>query len=272
MKQYLDLLQKIVTTGAKKEDRTGVGTLSLFGEQLRFDLSQGFPLLTTKKLHFKSIVCELLWILSGSTNNNDLLKDGVTIWSEWADEDGSLGKIYGYQIRHWKDQISELVKNLKERPDSRRHVVSAWNVADLPDESLSPQENVKLGRMCLAPCHCLFQFYVADGRLSCHLYQRSGDCFLGIPYNIAGYSLLTLMLAQQLDLKVGELIISFGDVHIYNSHLTRNIVYEQLVRKPSTLPDLVIKRKPESIFDYKYEDFQLVGYKPYPAIKAPIAV
>lgn len=188
MKQYLDLLQKIVTTGTKKEDRTGVGTLSLFGEQLRFDLSQGFPLLTTKKLHFKSIVCELLWMLSGDTNSDTLEKQGVTIWREWAVTDGDLGPIYGGQWRYWlkalgngyHDQISELVKNLKERPDSRRHVVSAWNVADLPDETLSPQENVERGKMCLAPCHCLFQFYVADGKLSCHLYQRSADAFLGV--------------------------------------------------------------------------------------------
>lgn len=279
MKQYLELLQDVVDNGTDKGDRTGVGTRSVFGRQMRFDLSEGFPLLTTKKVHVKSIIIELLWFLKGSCDNRWLQERGVTIWDEWALEDGDLGPIYGKQWRSWAcpdgstiDQISEVVRMIKQRPDSRRLIVSGWNPADLPDERLSPQENVKLGKAALPPCHTLFQFYVADGRLSCQLYQRSADLFLGVPFNIASYALLTHMMAQQCDLEVGEFVHSFGDVHLYQNHLTDDIVFEQLRRQPGPKPTLRIKRRPASIFDYEYEDFEFVDYQPQGLIKAPIAV
>lgn len=280
MQQYLDLLQEIAFDGVDKGDRTGTGTRSLFGRQLRFDLSEGFPLLTTKKVHMKSVIYELLWFLKGETNNNWLADQGVKIWNEWACEDGDLGPIYGKQWRSWAcpdgstiDQISELLKMIKEKPNSRRLIVSGWNPADLPDESATPQENVKRGRAALPPCHTLFQFYVANGRLSCQLYQRSADYFLGVPFNIASYALLTHMIAQQCDLQVGDFVHTFGDVHLYQNHLNdKEIVAEQLVRQPKALPQLHILRKPASIFDYSYEDFMIEGYEPEPAIKAPISV
>jgi thymidylate synthase len=279
MRQYLDLLQDIIDNGTDKGDRTGVGTRSVFGRQIRFDLGQGFPLLTTKKIHLRSVIVELLWFLQGSTDNNWLRERKVTIWDEWATEDGSLGPIYGAQWRSWPgqdgntiDQISEVIEQIKTKPNSRRLIVSAWNPAELPDESISPQDNVRQGKMALAPCHCLFQFYVADGRLSCQLYQRSADTFLGVPFNIASYSLLTHMIAQQCDLEVGEFVHTFGDLHLYSNHLTDDIVYEQLKREPRELPKLVIKRRPASIFEYQLEDFEFEGYDPYPVIKAPIAI
>ncbi len=279
MKQYLDLMQDIIDNGTDKGDRTGTGTRSVFGRQLRFDLRQGFPLLTTKKVHTKSVIAELLWFLAGSTNNQDLTDQGVTIWNEWALEDGDLGPIYGKQWRSWAcpdgrtiDQISEVIAQIKAKPDSRRLIVSGWNPADLPDEGVSPQENVRQGKAALPPCHTLFQFYVAEGRLSCQLYQRSADYFLGVPFNIASYSLLTHMVAQQCDLEVGEFVHSFGDLHLYRNHLTDTIVYEQLRRAPKPLPRLLITRKPASIFDYRLEDFVFEDYHPDPAIRAPIAV
>lgn len=279
MKAYLDLMQDVVDNGTDKGDRTGVGTRSVFGRQMRFDLSEGFPLVTTKKVHLKSIIYELLWFLQGSTDNNWLREKGVTIWDEWATESGDLGPIYGKQWRSWHgpdgrvvDQISELIEQIKTKPDSRRLIVSAWNPVELPDETISPQANVEQGRMALAPCHCLFQFYVTNGRLSCQLYQRSADLFLGVPFNIASYALLTHMIAQQCDLDVGEFVHTFGDCHLYQNHLTDDIVFEQLKRKPKALPKLNIKRKPDSIFDYEFEDFEIVGYESDPAIKAPIAI
>ncbi len=279
MKAYLDLMRDVVDNGVDKGDRTGVGTRSVFGRQMRFDLSEGFPLVTTKKLHLKSIIYELLWFLKGSTDNNWLKERGVSIWNEWATENGDLGPIYGKQWRSWHapdgrvvDQITEVVEQIRNKPDSRRLIVSAWNPAELPDESISPQENVEQGRMALAPCHCLFQFYVTNGRLSCQLYQRSADLFLGVPFNIASYTLLTHMIAQQCDLEVGEFVHTFGDCHLYSNHLTDDIVFEQLNREPKPLPTLRIKRKPASIFDYEYEDFEVLDYDSYPAIKAPIAI
>jgi thymidylate synthase len=261
---YLDLLSSILQTGAKKGDRTNTGTLSLFGAQLRFDLAQGFPLLTTKKLHVKSIVHELLWFLKGSTNVRDLHAHGVTIWDEWADENGELGPIYGRQWRSWPapdggsvDQIAQIVETLKRDPDSRRLIVSAWNVGELNE-------------MALAPCHCLFQFYVANGKLSLQLYQRSADIFLGVPFNIASYALLTLMVAQVTGLKPGEFIHTFGDVHLYLNHIEQ--ADEQLMRTPRALPRLELNPNIKSIFDFTYDDFKLVGYDPYPAIKAEVAV
>ena len=279
MKAYLDLMQDVVDNGFNKGDRTGVGTRSVFGRQLRFDLQDGFPLVTTKKVHLRSIIYELLWFLNGSTDNNWLKERKVSIWNEWALEDGDLGPIYGKQWRSWQcpdgrvvDQISEVIEQIKTKPNSRRLIVSAWNPAELPDESIGPQDNVREGRMALAPCHCLFQFYVADGKLSCQLYQRSADLFLGVPFNIASYALLTHMIAQQCDLDVGEFVHSFGDCHLYQNHLTDDIVFEQLKREPRGLPKLVIKRKPASIFEYELEDFEFEGYDPYPGIKAPIAI
>lgn len=277
MQQYHDFLRHILECGTRRVDRTGVGTLSVFGYQMRFDLQAGFPLLTTKKIHVKSVVAELLWFLRGDTNLKYLHDRGVTIWDEWATEAGELGPIYGKQWRRWLapdgreiDQIAAVVRSIRERPWSRRHVVSAWNVADLPDEQCSPQENVRQGRMALAPCHVLFQFYVADGRLSCQLYQRSADAFLGVPFNIASYSLLTHMVAQQTDLDVGTFIWTGGDCHIYLNHLEQ--VKELLSREPYPPPRLVIKRKPPSIFAYELEDFEFVDYQYHPPIKAPIAV
>lgn len=264
MKQYLDLLQHVRDNGAIKSDRTGTGTRSVFGYQMRFDLSEGFPVLTTKKLHLKSIIYELLWFLRGDTNVKYLKDHGVSIWDEWADTNGDLGHVYGYQWRSWPtpdgghiDQIANLVRSIKENPDSRRHIVSAWNVADVD-------------HMALPPCHTMFQFYVADGRLSCQLYQRSADLFLGVPFNIASYALLTMMLAQVCGLKAGEFIHTLGDVHIYNNHIDQ--VNEQLSRTPRPLPQMIINPDKMSIFDFEFEDFKLEGYDPYPTIKAPIAV
>ena len=264
MRQFHKLMRHVLDHGAKKSDRTGTGTLSVFGHQMRFDLSEGFPLVTTKKLHLKSIVYELLWFLSGNTNNQWLKERGVSIWDEWAAPDGDLGPVYGYQWRSWPapngqhiDQIKEIIQTIKTNPDSRRIIVSAWNVADIP-------------KMALAPCHAFFQFYVADGKLSCQLYQRSADIFLGVPFNIASYALLTHMVAQQCSLDVGEFIWTGGDCHLYSNHLEQ--VELQLSRKPYFLPQLKIHRKPDSIFDYQFEDFEIVGYESHPHIKAPVAV
>jgi thymidylate synthase len=279
MRVYLDLLRDVIDNGIDKADRTGTGTRSVFGRQVRFDLSRGFPLLTTKRVHTKSLIHELLWFLAGSTDNRWLRDRGVTIWDEWAAEDGRLGPIYGAQWRSWAcpdgrviDQLGELVETIRTRPDSRRLVVSAWNPADLPDETMSPHKNVQAGRMALAPCHCLFQFYVAEGRLSCQLYQRSADLFLGVPFNIASYALLTHLIAHQCDLQVGDFIHTFGDLHLYRNHLTDEIVFEQLKREPHALPQLRLLRRPPSLFDYRFEDIEIVGYAPEPAIRAPIAV
>lgn len=279
MQAYLDLMQDVVDNGVDRGDRTGVGTRSVFGRQMRFDLSEGFPLVTTKKVHLKSIIYELLWFLNGSTDNNWLSERGVSIWDEWATEDGDLGPIYGKQWRSWAgqdgtvvDQISDLINQIKTKPNSRRLIISAWNPTELPDESISPQDNVRQGRMALAPCHCLFQFYVEKGRLSCQLYQRSADLFLGVPFNIASYALLTHMIAQQCDLDVGDFVHTFGDCHLYSNHLTDEIVFEQLRRSPKALPKLNIKRKPASIFEYEFEDFEVLEYDPYPGIRAPIAI
>lgn len=264
MQTYLELLRLVRENGVRRGDRTGTGTLSLFGHQMRFGLGKGFPLLTTKKLHVKSIIHELLWFLSGDTNIAYLKANGVSIWDEWADAAGNLGPVYGAQWRSWPardggsiDQIAEVERALKSDPYSRRHIVTAWNPADLP-------------RMALAPCHCLFQFYVADGRLSCQLYQRSADVFLGVPFNIASYALLTLMMAQVTGLEPGEFIHTFGDVHLYLNHLEQ--AGEQLTREPRALPHMALNPAVRSVFDFTYEDFTLTGYKPHPAIKAPVAV
>ena len=277
MKQYHELLDKILNEGTLKGDRTGSGTLSIFGHQMRFALADGFPLVTTKKIHVKSIIHELLWFLKGDTRLEYLHRHGVTIWDEWADETGDLGPVYGHQWRSWPapdgrqiDQIGTLIEQLKSNPDSRRMIVSAWNVADLPDERISPQHNVANGKMALAPCHALFQFYVAGGKLSCQLYQRSCDTFLGLPFNIASYALLTHIVAQQSGLEVGEFIWTGGDVHLYLNHLEQAKL--QLTREPYPLPRLVIKRKPESIFDYVFEDFEVQDYRAHAHIKAAISV
>jgi len=277
MKPYLDLLTKIITEGHYKADRTGTGTLSIFGHQLRFNLQEGFPLVTTKKIHVKSIIHELLWFLQGDTHIAYLQDKNVSIWNEWADENGELGPVYGKQWRSWPtptggfiDQISQVITQLKETPNSRRIIVSAWNVADLPDERISPQANVAQGKMALAPCHALFQFYVAEGTLSCQLYQRSCDTFLGLPFNIASYALLTHIVAQQTDLRVGELIWTGGDVHLYLNHLEQAQL--QLSRTPYELPQLLIKRRPESIFAYGYDDFEIQNYQAHETIKAAISV
>jgi thymidylate synthase len=264
MQPYLQLMQDVLLRGTRKSDRTGTGTLSLFGRQIRFDLDKGFPATTTKKLYIKGVIHELLWFLMGSTNIKYLKENGVGIWDEWADEEGELGPIYGAQWRHWDapdgktiDQISEVIEEIKTNPDSRRLIVSAWNVAQL--------ENMRL-----PPCHCLFQFHVAEGRLSCHLYQRSADLFLGVPFNIASYSLLTMMVARVTGLRAGEFIHTFGDAHIYLNHVEQ--VKIQLSRQPRPLPKMLLNPDVDSIFDFKYEDFTLVGYDPHPAIPAPIAV
>jgi thymidylate synthase len=264
MRTYLNLMQAILDRGTTKMDRTGTGTLSLFGAQLRFDLQQGFPLLTTKKVHLKSIIHELLWFLKGDTNIAYLKDHGVTIWDEWADENGELGPVYGYQWRSWPapdgrhiDQISKVLEEIRRNPDSRRLIVSAWNVADID-------------RMALAPCHAFFQFYVADGKLSCQLYQRSADFFLGVPFNIASYALLTLMVAHACGLKPGDFVHTFGDCHLYLNHLDQ--AREQLSREPGTLPRMVLNPDVTRLFNFQYDDFSLVGYDPHPAIKAPIAV
>lgn len=277
MQEYLDLLNHIMDKGHAKGDRTGTGTLSVFGYQMRFDLQEGFPLVTTKKLHIKSIVHELLWFLKGDTNNTFLKEKGVKIWDSWANDQGELGPIYGKQWVAWEkpngetiNQISEVIATIKNNPDSRRMLVSAWNPADLPDESISPQENVEQGKMALATCHAFFQFYVVNGKLSCQLYQRSADTFLGVPFNIASYALLTHMIAQQANLEVGEFIWTGGDVHLYNNTLEQAKL--QVTREPKPLPKLVIKRKPNSIFDYEFEDFEIVGYESHPHIKAEVSV
>ena len=264
MRQYHNLMKEVLEKGVQKSDRTGTGTISIFGHQMRFNLAEGFPMVTTKKLHLKSIILELLWFLKGSTDNNWLKERGVSIWNEWAAPDGDLGPIYGYQWRSWPapngehiDQIAEVVETLKKNPDSRRMIVSAWNVADIP-------------RMALAPCHAFFQFYVADGKLSCQLYQRSADIFLGVPFNIASYALLTHMMAQQCNLEVGDFVWTGGDCHLYSNHLEQ--VDLQLSRDFFPLPKLKILRKPDSIFDYEFEDFEIAGYESHPAIKAPVAV
>ena len=277
MKQYLELLKDIKENGTLKGDRTGTGTSSVFGRQMRHDLTKGFPLLTTKKLHFKSIANELIWFLSGDTNTKWLNENGVKIWNEWATEDGSLGPVYGKQWTQWptKDggsinQIEYVVNQLKNNPNSRRILFHGWNVEYLPDEGVSPQENAENGKMALPPCHLLYQFYVANGKLSAQLYIRSSDSFLGLPYNIASLSLLTHMLAQQCDLEAHEIVVSIGDSHIYSNH--NDQVKEQLTREPKELPQLRINRKPDSIFDYKFEDFEIIGYDAHPNIKAPIAI
>lgn len=264
MQNYLDLMRRVRTEGRRKTDRTGTGTLSVFGHQMRFDLAEGFPLMTTKKLHLKSIVHELIWFLAGDTNTAYLAKHGVTIWDAWADETGDLGPVYGKQWRSWAtpdgrtiDQIQEVVETLKSNPDSRRMIVSAWNPADIPD-------------MALAPCHCLFQFYVAEGRLSCQLYQRSADVFLGVPFNIASYALLTMMMAQVTGLQAGDFVHTLGDAHLYLNHLEQADL--QSTRTPRPLPQMEINRDVRSIFDFKYEDFALTGYDPHPHIKAEVAV
>jgi thymidylate synthase len=277
MQQYLELLDKIISEGNPKGDRTGSGTLSIFGHQMRFPLAEGFPLVTTKKIHLKSIIYELLWFLKGDTNLGYLHQHNVNIWNEWADQSGELGPVYGRQWRSWPtpdgqyiDQIQRVIEQLKKTPNSRRIIVSAWNVADLPDESNSPQQNVAQGKMALAPCHALFQFYVADGKLSCQLYQRSCDTFLGLPFNIASYALLTHMVAQQCDLDVGDFIWTGGDVHLYLNHQEQANL--QLTRTPYLPPTLSIKRRPTSIFDYQYDDFEIVNYHAHEHIKAPISV
>jgi thymidylate synthase len=277
MKQYLDLMRHVRDQGVEKGDRTGTGTRSIFGYQMRFDLGQGFPLVTTKKLHLRSIIHELLWFLRGDTQIAYLQEQGVSIWNEWANAQGELGPVYGHQWRSWPgpdgrryDQISQLIEQIRRNPNSRRHIVSAWNVADLPDESQSPQANVEQGRMALAPCHALFQFYVAEGRLSCQLYQRSADVFLGVPFNIASYALLTLMLAQVCDLQPGDFIHCLGDAHLYLNHLQQ--VELQLGREPRALAQMQLNPEVCSLFDFRYEDFQLTGYDPHPHIKAPIAI
>ena len=264
MQQYLSMMQHVRDNGTFKEDRTGTGTLSVFGYQMRFNLDEGFPLVTTKRLHVKSIIHELLWFLSGDQNTRYLTENGVSIWNEWADEDGNLGPVYGVQWRGWPapdgssiDQVSQVVRQLKEDPDSRRIIVSAWNVGEID-------------RMALPPCHCLFQFYVAEGRLSCQLYQRSCDIFLGVPFNIASYALLTHMMAQQCDLGVGDFIWTGGDCHLYTNHLEQ--ADEQLSRTPLPLPRLEIRRRPESIFDYRFDDFEILDYEAHPHIRAAVAV
>ncbi|NEU30097.1 thymidylate synthase [bacterium LRH843] len=264
MKQYLDLCRHVLETGTEKSDRTGTGTVSTFGYQMRFDLNDGFPVVTTKKLHLRSIIHELLWFLKGDTNVKALQDNGVRIWNEWADESGNLGPIYGHQWRSWQgangktiDQISDVVNEIKQNPDSRRLIVSAWNAAEIEE-------------MALAPCHCLFQFYVNDGKLSCQLYQRSADVFLGVPFNIASYALLTMMIAQVTDLELGEFIHTFGDVHIYKNHLEQ--VNMQLKREPRTLPKMSINKDRTSIFDFEFTDFELIDYNPHPHIKGVVSV
>ena len=277
MKQYLALLQDVMENGVEKGDRTGTGTRSVLGRQVRYDLAEGFPLLTTKKLHIRSILHELLWFLSGETNIKYLQDNGVSIWNDWATESGELGPVYGAQWRRWAgedgqifDQVAALVDGLKNNPDSRRHIISGWNVALLPDESKKPWENAEAGLMALPPCHLLYQFYVANGKLSASLYIRSNDLFLGNPYNTASLAFLTHMLAQQCDLDVGEIVMSIGDAHIYTNHFEQ--VKMQLARTPGALPKLVIKRKPDSIFDYQFDDFEIVDYVSQAHIAAPIAV
>lgn len=274
MQIYLDLLKDIYENGSIKDDRTGTGTRSVFGRQLRFDLSKGFPLLTTKKVFLKGIIYELLWLLKGDTNIKYLTNNGVNIWNEWADKNGDLGPVYGAQWRNWNnegiDQISIVIDEIKNDPDNRRIIVSAWNPSVLPDTNKSFSENVANNKAALPPCHAWFQFYVSDGKLSCQLYQRSADVFLGVPFNIASYSLLTMMIAQVCNLEVGDFIHTFGDIHIYNNHVEQ--IKEQLKRKPKELPQMKINSNIKNIFDFKYDDFELINYNPEPAIKATVSV
>jgi len=277
VKQYLDLMRHVRDHGVFKGDRTGTGTTSVFGYQMRFDLSEGFPLVTTKKCHLRSIIHELLWFLKGDTNTRYLRDNGVSIWDEWATAEGDLGPVYGHQWRNWPapdgtsiDQISEVVKQLKTNPNSRRIIISAWNVADLPDESISPQANVAEGKMALAPCHAFFQFYVANGKLSCQLYQRSADIFLGVPFNIASYALFTMMLAQVCDLEAGEFIHTLGDAHLYSNHMEQ--VEQQLSRDTFPLPTMKLNPDIKDIFAFTFDDFELLNYQCHPHIKAPVAI
>ncbi|MDG1374103.1 MAG: thymidylate synthase [Flavobacteriaceae bacterium] len=274
MKQYLDLVSHVLDTGNEKGDRTGTGTKSVFGHQMRFDLSEGFPMVTTKKLHLKSIIYELLWFLKGDTNTDYLTENGVKIWNAWADENGDLGPVYGHQWRNWNsdeiDQISEVIETLKTNPNSRRMLVSAWNPSVLPDTSKSFSENVANNKAALPPCHAFFQFYVSNGKLSCQLYQRSADIFLGVPFNIASYALLTLMMAQVCGYEAGEFIHTFGDAHIYSNHIEQ--VETQLSRDPRPLPKMTLNPEITNIFDFTYEDFTLEGYDPHPHIKGAVAV
>ena len=274
MQQYLDLLKKIKTSGDFKKDRTGTGTLSIFGYQMRFDLSKGFPMVTTKKLHLKSIIYELLWFLKGDTNISYLNENGVKIWNEWANDNGDLGPIYGFQWRNWNnegiDQIKSVINSLKTNPNSRRLLVTAWNPSVLPDNSSSFSENIENGKAALPPCHAFFQFYVSNSKLSCQLYQRSADVFLGVPFNIASYSLLTMMIAQVCDLEIGEFIHTFGDVHIYTNHFDQ--VNIQLKRRPKSLPKIKINSSIKNIFEFTFDDFELFDYNPHPAIKAEVSI
>ncbi len=274
MKQYLDLVKHVLKNGALKEDRTGTGTKSVFGYQMRFDLSEGFPMITTKKLHLKSIIYELLWFLKGDTNIKYLKENGVNIWNAWADSKGDLGPVYGFQWRNWNndgiDQIKNLIYDLKKNPSSRRHLVSAWNPSVLPDTSQSFETNVANGKAALPPCHAFFQFHVINGKLSCQLYQRSADIFLGVPFNIASYSLLTLMIAQVCNLKPGDFVHTFGDAHIYSNHFEQMKL--QLTREPRTLPTIKMNNQIKDIFDFKFEDFSLENYNPHPHIKGKVAV
>ena len=274
MRQYLDLVKHVLDNGELKEDRTGTGTKSVFGYQMRFNLDDGFPMVTTKKLHLKSIIYELLWFLKGDTNIKYLQENGVKIWDAWADSNGDLGPVYGFQWRNWNndgiDQISNLINDLKNNPSSRRHLISAWNPSVLPDTSKSFETNVANGKAALPPCHAFFQFHVINGKLSCQLYQRSADIFLGVPFNIASYSLLTIMIAQVCDLKAGDFIHTFGDAHIYSNHFDQMKL--QLTREPRKLPTIKINKKVKSIFDFKFEDFVLEDYNPHPHIKGKVAV
>jgi thymidylate synthase len=274
MKQYLDLVQHVLENGNQKGDRTGTGTKSVFGYQMRFDLAEGFPMVTTKKLHLPSIIHELLWFLKGDTNIKYLKDNGVKIWNAWADENGDLGPVYGHQWRNWNseeiDQIADLIKELKTNPNSRRMLVSAWNPSVLPDTSVSFAENVANNKAALPPCHAFFQFYVSDGKLSCQLYQRSADIFLGVPFNIASYALLTMMIAQVCDLQAGEFIHTFGDAHIYNNHFEQ--LELQLSRKPKPLPKMILNPDVKNIFEFTYDDFTLENYEPHDAIKGSVAV
>jgi thymidylate synthase len=274
VKQYLDLVKLVYTSGIEKTDRTGTGTKSIFGHQMRFDLSKGFPLVTTKKIHVKSLVHELLWFLKGTTNINYLKENGVRIWNEWADEKGNLGPVYGHQWRNWNsegiDQIEEVINTLKTNPDSRRMLISAWNPSVMPDSSKSFAENVANNKAALPPCHAFFQFYVAGGKLSCQLYQRSADVFLGVPFNIASYALLTLMIAQVCGYEAGDFIHSFGDAHIYSNHFEQ--INEQLTRLPKKLPLMQLNPEIKNIFDFTYDDFELLNYNPHPLIKGKVAI
>lgn len=277
MQQYLDLMRHVLDNGCKKEDRTGTGTISIFGYQMRFDLAKGFPLVTTKKCHLRSIIHELLWFIKGETNIDYLTKNGVKIWDEWATDEGELGPVYGKQWRSWEgsngevvDQLSDLLEQIKSNPDSRRLLLSAWNPTVLPDTSVSPKENAAQGRQALPPCHTMFQFYVIDNKLSCQLYQRSGDIFLGVPFNIASYALLTMMIAQVCDLELGDFVHTFGDAHLYTNHLEQTKL--QLSREPHPLPQMKLNPEVKDLFDFTIDDFELVNYQAHPHIKAPVAI